>query len=135
MIPELEVDVETQDIEYNEQATKTYRFDIVNKRIAGWTDGLEAYRISAEKALKTKRYAHVIYDGNYGSSIDEYVGQDFDFVKSGIEREIYDTLSQDDRFQSIENFIIRQTSLDSCIINFNIVSSAGTVSMELNIDG
>lgn len=133
MIPQLETDVQTQNIEYSTRATKTYRFDIRNKRIIGWTDGLEAYKIAAEKALKTKRYAHSIYDGNYGSSIDEYVGQDFDYINTAIHREIYDTLSQDSSFQAIENFIIQQTGLDHCIIKFNIVSTEGTVPMELEV--
>lgn len=133
MIPELNVDVETQDIEYDIRATKTYKFDMVNKRITGWTDGLDAYKQAAEKALKTKRYAHIIYDGNYGSDLDEYTGQDFDFINSGIQREIYDTLSQDNRFQALENFIISKTGMDQCIIKFNVVSTEGTFSMELEV--
>ena len=133
MIPQLEQNVETQDLQYSTRATKTYKFDMVNKRIVGWTDGLDAYKQAAEKALKTKRYGHVIYDGNYGSSIENYVGEDFDFINSGIQREIYDTLSQDDRFVAIENFIIQQTALDHCIIKFNIVSTEGTVTMELEV--
>lgn len=133
MIPQIETDLETLDIQYDIQATKTYRFDIVNKRIIGMTDGLEAYKIAAEKVLKTCRYRHAIYDGNYGSDLHEYIGEDFDFIKSGIQREIYDTLSQDDRFQAIEDFIIQQTGLDQCIIKFNIVATVGTISMELEV--
>jgi hypothetical protein len=133
MIPQLNSDIETQNIEYELAATKTYRFDITNKRIQGMTDGLEAYKIAAEKALKTKRYAHVIYDGNYGSDLQDYVGQDFDFIKSAVQREIHETLSQDDRFQSIDNFIIQQTGLDHCIIRFNIVSTEGSFSTELEV--
>lgn len=133
MIPELNTDVETQNIDYAIGATKTYHFDITNKRIQGMTDGLQAYKIAAEKALKTRRYAHVIYDGNYGSDLDKYIGEDFDFVKTGIQREIHETLSQDDRFQSIQDFIIQQTGLDHCIIKFNIVSTEGTFSTELEV--
>lgn len=133
MIPELNTDIETQNIEYDIAATKTYRFDIANKRIQGMTDGLEAYRIAAEKALRTKRYAHVIYDGNYGSEIHDYIGEDFDFVRTAIQREIHETLSQDDRFQSIDDFIIQQTGLDHCIIKFNIISTEGSFSTELEV--
>lgn len=133
MIPELNTDIETQNIEYDIAATKTYKLDLVNKRIMGMTDGLEAYKIAAEKALKTKRYAHIIYDGNYGSDIQDYIGQDFDFVKTAIQREIHETLSQDDRFQSIQDFIIQQTGLDQCIIRFNIISTEGTFSTELEV--
>lgn len=134
MIPEVETDIDLQQLEYDTPATKTYRFDIVNKRIIGMTDGLEAYKISAQKALMTQRYAHVIYDGNYGSSIEtDYLGQDFDFIRSAIQREIHDTLSQDDRFQGIQDFIITQTGLDHCIIKFNILTNEGTVPMELEV--
>lgn len=133
MIPQLDTNIETQNIEYDIAATKTYRFDIANKRIQGMTDGLEAYKIAAEKALRTKRYAHIIYDGNYGSRVDEYIGEDFDFVKTAIQREIHETLSQDDRFQSINDFIIQQTGLDHCIIKFNIISTEGSFSTELEV--
>ncbi len=133
MIPEIPINLETQELEYDTYATKTYRFDIPNKRIIGMTDGLEAYKIAAEKAIRTGRYAHVIYDGNYGSGMEKYIGQDFDFIKSAAEREIYECLSQDDRFQAIENFIISQSGLDHCIIKFNIRSTEGIVSMELEV--
>lgn len=133
MIPQLEVETETQNIEYDVQPTKTYKFDIVNKRIQGMTDGLDAYKQAAEKQLKTMRYTYAIYSGNYGSRIVDYIGQDFDYVKSAIQREIYDTLSTDDRFRGIEDFIITQTGLDSCKINFNIVCTEGVTSMELEV--
>lgn len=133
MIPQLQVNVETQDFEYETQATKTYKFDIRNKRIQGITDGLEAYKIAAEKTLLTERYAHIIYDGNYGFNKNNYIGKDFDFIKSSIQRDIYEALSQDDRFQGIENFIITKTGLDSCIINFNVNSTEGNFPIEMNV--
>ena len=133
MIPEIPTNVETQELEYDVYGTKTYRLDIKNKRIIGMTDGLEAYKISAEKSIRTGRYSHVIYDGNYGSGIEKYIGQDFDFLKSVIQRELYECLSQDDRFQGIEDFIISQSGLDHCIIKFNIRSTEGIVAMEVEI--
>ena len=133
MIPQIPEDTQIQELEYDTYGTKTYRFDMANKRIIGMTDGLEAYKISAEKALKTSRYAHSIYDGNYGSFLHKYIGQDFDYVKAGLPREIIETLSQDDRFQAIEDFIIQQTGLDHCIIKFNIRSTEGVVPMELEV--
>lgn len=133
MIPESTSDIDIQQIEYANYSTKTYKLDIRNKRIIGMTDGLEAYKIAAEKTLRTTRYAHPIYDGDYGWGVEKNIGKDFDFVKSSCEREIYEALSVDDRFQGIENFIITQTGLDHCIIKFNIISTEGTVSMELEV--
>lgn len=133
MIPQLQTNVETQDIEYATEPTKTYKLDLTNKRIVGVTDGLEAYRIAAQKMLMTERYAHVIYDGNYGFNKNNYIGKEFDFIKGSIERDIYEALSQDDRFQGMENFIITKTGIDSCTITFNINSTEGTVPMEMNV--
>ena len=133
MIPQLPTGIETQNVEYDIQPSKTYKLDFTNKRLVGITDGLEAYRIAAQKTLMTERYAHIIYDGNYGFNKSYYIGKDFDFIKGSIERDIYEALSQDDRFQGIENFIITKTGLDSCTISFNVNSVEGTFSMEMNL--
>lgn len=133
MIPQQTTDLNITELEYETLPSKTYRFDITNKRILGMTDGLEAYKIAAEKALRTGRYAHVIYDGDYGSGIHKYIGQDFDFIKSGIQREVYECLSQDDRFVALQDFIITKTGLDHCKISFNIVCDLGIVPMELEV--
>lgn len=133
MIPQQTTDLNITELEYEIQPSKTYRFDIKNKRILGTTDGLEAYKIAAEKALRTGRYAHVIYDGNYGSGVEKYVGKDFDYIKSGIQREVYECLSQDDRFQGLQDFIITQTGIDHCTIKFKVVCNFGIVPMELEV--
>ncbi len=133
MIPQNNINIDITELEYVTLPTKTYRFDITNKRIIGMTDELDAYRISVEKALRTGRYDHVIYDGSYGSGIHKYIGQDFDFVKSDCEREIYECLSQDDRFQGVRDFIITQTGLDHCTIKFNVISNLGTFAVEIEV--
>lgn len=134
MIPELAQDINVQDIETTIAASKTYKLDLTNKRIIGRTDGLEAYKIAAEKAIKTQRYAHVIYDGDYGSEIYSFIGLDFEYIKSAVQIEIHETLRVDDRYQGLSDFIITQTGLDHCKIEFNIISSEGTVPMELSLE-
>lgn len=133
MVPESDINVDTLSLEYTTLPTKTYRFDITNKRVIGNTDGLEAYKIAIEKNLRTGRYAHVIYDGNYGSGIQKYVGKDFDFIKSDIQREVFECLSIDDRFEGIEDFIINQTGIDHCKISFKVISNVGVVPMEIEV--
>ena len=133
MIPQSNLDINTQEIEYTTLPTKTYRFDMVNKRIIGMTDDLEAYKIAAEKNLRTGRYDHVIYDGDYGSGIHKYIGKDFDYIKSDIQREVYECLSMDDRFVGIEDFIITQTAIDHCTISFKVISNVGVLPMELEV--
>lgn len=132
MLPET-IDSQLQDVQYEKHATKTYRFDIENKRITGWTDGLEAFAISVRKMLSTQRYAHIIYDGNYGFDLQQFINQDIDYIKSAIQREIQETLSQDDRFRGIEDFIIKQTDKESCIIEFTVVGDDGEVPIQLEV--
>ena len=134
MVPELDFNINEQETEITIAPSKTYKLDLVNKRIIGQTDGLEAYKIAAEKALRTQRYAHVIYSGDYGSEIVTFVGMDFEYIKAAIQVDIHQTLSSDDRYQGISDFIITQTSLDSGKIKFNIICSEGTVPMELFVE-
>ncbi len=133
MIPQSNINVDAQQLEYTTLPTKTYRFDMTNKRIIGSTDGLEAYKIAVEKNLRTGRYDHVIYDGDYGSGIHKYIGKDFDFIKSDIQREIFECLSVDDRFEGIQDFIITQTGIDHCKISFRVISNVGVVPIEMEI--
>ena len=133
MVPESNLNINVSEVEYTTLPTKTYRFDMTNKRIIGETDGSEAYKIAAEKNLRTGRYDHVVYDGDYGSGVTKYVGKDFDYIKSGIQREIFECLSVDDRFQGIEDFIITQTGIDHCKISFKVISNVGIVPIEMEV--
>ena len=133
MVPESNLNIDVSQVEYTTLPTKTYRFDIANKRIIGVTDGLEAYKIACEKNLRTGRYDHVVYDGDYGSGVTKYVGKDFDYIKSAIQREVFECLSVDDRFQGIEDFIITQTGIDHCKISFKVISNVGIVPIEMEV--
>ena len=133
MIPQAGSNIDLENIEYDIAPSKTYKLDLTNKRIIGQTDGLESYKISVEKALATQRYAHAIYSGDYGSELYKYVGKEFEFIEAELPIEIHETLSQDDRYRGITDFIITKTGIDSCNISFNVMSTEGTVPIEFEL--
>ena len=83
MIPESQEyfaqDENTQNFEI--QPTKTYKLDLINKRIIGLIDGREAVNQHIRKVLSTDKYAYEIYDWYYGNEILKLVVQGGNFHK------------------------------------------------------
>lgn len=95
----------TDDVEVIEEATlptKTYRLDFEKGLCLGMTDGLEAIRQAIFKVLSTIRFEHLIYSDDYG--FENPIGKDEIFVRAEMPRSIHETLLQDERIISIENF-------------------------------
>lgn len=53
---------------------RTYRMDFKNKRIIGMVDGMDAAAQAIFKVLQTRRFAHLIYDDQYGCDIFNKIG-------------------------------------------------------------
>ena len=53
---------------------RTYRMDFENKRIIGMVDGMDAAAQAIFKALQTRRFAHLIYDDQYGCDVFNKIG-------------------------------------------------------------
>lgn len=53
---------------------RTYRMDFKNKRIIGMVDGMDAAAQAIFKALQTRRFAHLIYDDQYGCDVFNKIG-------------------------------------------------------------
>lgn len=87
-----------------EKPTNTYRLDIANNRIIGFTDKLDAMRQAIYLILNIERYEHLIYSWNYGTELADLFGQQVPLVFSEIERRIREALLQDSRIKGVENF-------------------------------
>jgi len=123
MIPEI---IETTTPQMIQYPSKTYKLDVAGKRIAGFIDGLDAIRQAVYKTLQTERYAYLIYSNNYGTEMERFIGEDFDYIKASIEGEIKEALYQDDRILNVTDFNIIKQGLDSCMLSFLVETSAGT---------
>ena len=126
------MDDEILDEELIEIPSRTYK--VSNGRIAGYVDELDAMRQSVEKILSTERFAWNIYSDDYGSDVNDLIGEDFDLVNSELERLITEALSADDRIVSVENFTINQTSSNSIVVTFNVVTVFGVIDIEQEVE-
>lgn len=120
------------DEELEEQLpSRTYR--IMNGHVAGWIDELEAMRQAVEKILTTERFAWSIYSDNYGVELQDLIGEDFDLIKSEIERVVSEALLADDRISSLDSFVLIQVSRTSLQFNFTATTIFGDISVEQEV--
>lgn len=125
MIPESALPDASQ-LEDVRQPSLTYRLDPASKRIVGMVDGLEAVTQAVYKILCTERYAWLIYDWEYGVELEQYLGADYNFVVADITGSISEALLVDDRVQSVQDFVIHKTGIDSLYVEFLVVSNEGS---------
>lgn len=126
------MDDEILDEELIEIPSKTYK--VINGRIAGFVDELDAMRQAVDKILSTERFAWNIYSDDYGSDVNDLIGEDFDLINSELERLITEALSADDRIVSVEDFNINQTNGNSALITFIVVTVFGVIDMEQEVE-
>ncbi|MFD1179199.1 DUF2634 domain-containing protein [Paenibacillus puldeungensis] len=117
--------------ENEEETSRTYGIDFAGGKATGITDGLEAVRQAVYKILQTDRFAHLIYDANYGSEITGLQGRSEGYVRSEIDRRIREALLQDDRISSIEDMQITING-DEAVATFTVVSDYGDFTKEVN---
>ncbi|WP_410769573.1 DUF2634 domain-containing protein [Fontibacillus sp. BL9] len=114
-----------------EETSRTYGIDFTSGKATGVSDGLEAVKQAVYKILQTDRFAHLIYDTNYGSEISGLQGRSQGYVRAEIERRIREALLQDDRISAIENMQITIIG-DAATANFTVVSIHGDFKQEVN---
>lgn len=103
------------------QPSKTYKVDFIKGRVVGVCDELEALKQSIFLILNTERYEYLIYSTDYGSELKSLIGQERDISESEYKRRIQEALMQDDRIESVDNFIFNYDK-DSVLIQFTVFS-------------
>lgn len=115
-----------------QQPSRTYRIDLVNGRISGMADNLEAIRQAVYKILETNRYEFLIYSSNYGSELNEKIDGGELYIKSELKRRIREALLQDDRITDVTDFTMKIAG-DSAAVSFTVVSQYGAFQEEVSI--
>ena len=110
-----------------ELSDKTFLLNFENNRIQGNIKELEAVKQSIICMLETERYAYLIHTWQYGASIEQYIGQSYDYVTADIGREIKETLMTDDRIVDVYGFKFEQIGED-LKVNFEVNTVYGIVS-------
>ena len=131
MLPD--VNTELTELEVTTQSSKTYNLDTIRNRVGAMIDGREAIMQAVQKILYTERYANVIYGSNYGVELYRLFGKDLEFVVADLEATITEALLTDDRIESISNFQIGRSSIDSVIASFTVNSIYGNIPMQAEV--
>lgn len=114
--------------------SKTYKLDLVNGRIMGTIDGAQAVMQFIKKVLNTDKYAFEIYDWYYGNELIKLVGKPYDFIITEIPRIVEEALLVDDRIKEVNSFNFNQTSIDSLVCSFMVVTVYGSIKYEMEVN-
>ncbi len=91
----------------------TLTYQVINGRIYGMVDGVEAVRQAVEKILLTERFVYPIYDDQYGHDLLDLIGKDFPYVKVEVKRMVKEALKADDRITGVKITKMEQTDLST----------------------
>lgn len=127
MIPNIVERIE--DFTLEAQTGRTYRLDIVNGRISGMTDGLDAVRQAVYMMLNIERYKYAIYSWNYGIELSELIGKRKGYVIPELERRITGTIMTDDRVYSVSSFSF-EWDKQKCYVSFTVKTELGDIEIE-----
>lgn len=115
------------------EVTRTYKVDYYNKRIIGTTDGQPAIEQAILKNFDTERFTYAIYSKNYGIELEKYIGKDYDFIRSDLQRAIEECLLVDARIYSINNLQFTQEGLDYMSVTMDIETEQGVLTTTLEV--
>lgn len=118
-------------LDYVEKPTNTFIIDWSAKQIGGMDAGLAAMRQAAEIILQNERFKWQIYSSNFGSELEDLVGEEYDYVISEFPRRMEEAFSVDKRFLSVENFIFSDPEGDSITCSFDVVTVFGSFREEV----
>jgi hypothetical protein len=92
---------------------RSWRFDfdagefvMTPTRKIAQVDGMDAWVMWCQKAIRTPRYRHLIYSHQYGQELDELIGRGYSRAvqESEIQRMVTETLMVDPRTLSVDSF-------------------------------
>lgn len=121
-----------QDFKVFSQPSKTFKLDLVNKRIVNTVDGLEAVKQAVYCILNTERFDWLIYSWNYGVEIKDLFGRPMGLVKSKLKKRIKEALMQDDRIQGVDAFSFAASGR-KLHITFTVHTSIGDIQAEKEV--
>lgn len=108
------------DIVVASQPSKTWIIDRNTMQVSRMDKGLEAVRQAVEIALNVERYKWTIYSANYGSELNDLVGEDEAYIIAEIPRLVEGALSTDNRVVSVDDYVYKKTGTNSMTVSFTV---------------
>ena len=124
----------TTDLEVTEEAGTSKTYKLSGDKIQGSVDGLDALQQAIYKMLNTEKYEYPIYSFSCGIELESLIGKERIYVQAELKRRIRECLMQDDRIQSVDNFIF-EVNGDEMLCTFDVQSIYGylTITKEVNV--
>lgn len=122
-----------EDLDENYQMYRTYRMDFERKRISGYVDGIDACAQAIWKILSTTRFAHLIYDDQYGNDLFNKLNDSDltpDYLDVDIPVMIEDALTADERTLSVSDLTYEIIDRDSVHLKFTVETIYGDTEIE-----
>jgi hypothetical protein len=136
MLPEVEDDLldAEDELEIEEEPSKTYQMRTTDDSIKGYVDGIEAVKQSVYAMLNTERYDHVIYSWDYGVELKDLFGEPDTFVIPELERRITEALEQDERILSVDEFEFDTSRKRKILVTFSVSTVFGDFDAEKEVE-
>lgn len=129
----IDIPFEEDDLQEEEVTYLTYKLDLDHRRIVGMVDGEEAVKQAIWKTLNTVRFAHLIYDDQYGCDIMNRINDSDltpEYLESDIPAMVEEALLQDERILGISDLEYQILSGDSVQISFTVDTIYGEIEAE-----
>lgn len=118
-------------VQYTEQPTKTFIIDWSSRQITGMDDGLIAMRQAVDIILQNERFQWQIYSSNFGSELEDLIGEEYDYIVGDLPRRIEEAFSTDRRILSVENFNFVMQGSDRLVCSFDVITVFGVIGEEV----
>lgn len=118
-------------LRFTDQPTNTFLIDWSSKQISRMDDGLAAMRQAIEIVMQNERFRWQIYDSNFGTELEDLIGEEYDYIVSELPRRIEEAFSMDSRIMSVENFQFSEQGSGKVTVSFDVVTVYGTLSEEV----
>lgn len=129
MIPQVNDGLVADFEEATPPPTKNYKIYLNKNRCLGFVNEIEALRQAIFLMLSIERYDHIIYSWNFGVELKDLFGRPTAYVLPEIKRRITECLTQDDRINTVDNFVF-DVQKRKVHVTFTVYSIYGDIEAE-----
>lgn len=127
------MDNEQETLEIEEQTLPSLTYRVVDGRVRGMIDDLDAIRQAVEKILRTERFVWPTYDDQYGNDLLELIGKSMPYAKAEVGRMITEALQGDDRIDGVTIDKMEEVNGDSLAVWFTVDTASGELQAETEV--
>lgn len=125
-------DIDVEELEEQEQITDDYEIDFTTGKLTGnMVTGADAVKQWVLLVLATRRYAYMQYSWDYGTELEELVGQNFekDYIESEVYRMLTDAFSINEEIEGICDLVCDMEK-DRLTVSFTLLTLYGEVEVD-----